>query len=736
MKIGSMKRKNSRIWALLAALILGMAAMGAQCPCDDDDDDDRGGLYLPTFSLNGGNGDMQTGSGGAGGTLNITASQPYSKVNITPTGDEFDSGLMIPGLGSPDLGPEPLVVSRDMVIDVYVEYAAADLNATDGEYMLFLDNCRLYRKDGAGDYATISGLRVNPGATLTLGLNYHFYGNDGQDQAKISFKFDVIINGTLRVKSIDTGDLNGGAVETRHGDPGTSADMGGLFIFTFGVIMVNGSIDLAGADATMADQRGGDGGAILLMSNDQIRVTGSVDSSGGDGMGNGEGGHASLQGDRQLGLLIETPAEVVNLGQIRAEGGDGAMGGDAFRIDMVSKYSNVSNRGLIFANGGNGRDGYGGDAATVTFDAAYGSVENRGRIEANGGAADIDTIPGPVVPGQAGSILINASQDILNRGVIEINGGDAWGAGDGTSGGSINMISSNYGTVYSNGTITLNGGDGAGAGHIGGSGGAFSISATQGQINIAGRVQLNGGDADHGGSGGNAIFAGGNVNLIGYHEISMRGGDGFSAGWGGNFTITSMLDVDVRTTIDADAGIAGNTPSDGGNISLDSTLGHLNFQGTLKARGSDSAEGPGGFGGTVSLSAALENRFSGNAFAHGGSGATIGGSAMMFNISGANVFTNGSIYMNGGDAPAGTVGGGGGSIGIVAYDHLTNRAWLYVDGGGADRATGTGGSGGGITLDSAVTPTDHFGFYDATGGDASVAGSDGNVTIDGVVVFP
>ena len=126
-----------------------------------------------------------------------------------------------------DLGDEPVVITRNTTVDVYLTTAAAEAALADGELYMILGSSSLYIADSTTTTDIIAtGLEVKGGKTLTLGLNTNWYANTGQDTVDLYFDDDVVISGTVTTKGLSTGDLNGGIIENRHGAPATAAEAG------------------------------------------------------------------------------------------------------------------------------------------------------------------------------------------------------------------------------------------------------------------------------------------------------------------------------------------------------------------------------------------------------------------------------------------------------------------------------------------------------------------------------
>jgi len=98
---------------------------------------------------------------------------------------------------------------------------------------------------------------------------------------------DLAILGTIMTKGLTTGTVNAAVVDLLHGATATTRDKGGLMITAYRIVMgPSGKIDTSGDDATVANDRGVDGGDVCLYADYGGAFffgTDSMDASGGSG---------------------------------------------------------------------------------------------------------------------------------------------------------------------------------------------------------------------------------------------------------------------------------------------------------------------------------------------------------------------------------------------------------------------------------------------------------------------
>jgi hypothetical protein len=743
-------------------------------------------------------GDGHNGTGGNGGGIESDA---YFDINYSRSGSgSVDTKFDVPSAPQLDLGTTSLTVSADTTIGVV---DGADPDPVTGTPYMVLGDTNLYISDGNGtsaDETPVSGLRVNAGVTLTLALNENWNGNSGQDHAQLNFNSDVDILGTVTTKDLTTGSGGGATVDQRHGATATARDRGGLEI-NAAIIHLgsSGLVDTSGDDASVTNNRGGDGGDLYLYANDVAYIggSGSINASGGNGQGTGIGGWGAVGCDGCINSVDIRGESTINKAAITASGGDGATGGEPGNVYLYADNS-IYNTGDITKNGGNGSAGSGGGVGSqLQFYANMGSVFNSGDLSANGGNG------GGAGPGANGgsayAIYLYAGDegwigDLFNSGSLSANGGNSGDDGAGGNGGLL-YFNTYGGDIRTDGAMTANGGTANGTGSTGGSGGALDfyndygcepfasfevedcVEVAPGPILVTNNLSLTGGGGHNGGSGGE-IYAEngyseqdarptGTINFLGYggHSFKVNGGNGTTGGGSGGYveayTYSAYLaeayfpagaisnDVDVE-------GQGGDTTTGSGGhggwfeLTTDLVEYGVNVGTTTVANAGDvdvsgGTGASGGFGGGIFLYGhdQMENHGAINAaggVADGASG--FGGLGADYDIVMASSYdaqNTGAITAPGGPGTGADASGGNGAdqVGLFAGGISKNTANILANGGNGI-GTGTNGSGGEIEIDSQQGPTDTSGTLNVapgTGGTVG-SGSNGDIIIDFADVTP
>jgi len=767
-------RRKWFAWLVVMLFIVGLSACAGST--GDDEAKATGGIAI---EMNGGQG---TGQDGGDGGYVYMYTYGIKGVNILNGTKSIKTSFSFPKEAEREFGDVLLEVASDMTIDVYVDQGTAQGAVSNGDYYMYVGNDSIWLRDSVGGDVPVTGLKINKGKTLTLGLNYNRGGATGQDTAVVDFEDDVYIAGTLTVKSLDTGDVGGLTIETRHGAPATPADSGALEIDSDYNIWVTGSgkIDVSGADAAAGSgDRGGDGGSFDLYSNDgHIYVYGELNASGGDGDGAGDGGNAGWQASWSDTSYIDLDdgSAVTRGANILLNGGDGAVGGDAGDF-YVEAYFNWYNTAAIRANGGNGSNGDGGDGGYMYFEAYYGSIYSNGTIQSNGGDAvngdggdadDIDFYPG----------YDDYMGEMSVAGRIEMLGGDAVN-GNGGDGAEVEYYMYSSGEIRSTAAILADGGDSTGAGNYGGDGGDLYIYKEVGydqgygsdyvnpeSVLISGKISLNGGDGDYGGDGG-SVYAESSYDpetnapdhgifFYGYSAIQADGGDGAVNGGDGGYVdletsyswteymyaywqagpIVDQTDFYGRGG-DGATGSGGNGDYYYAYTDYYTSAGETNFihRGNIYLGGGDGATG-GGDAGYVWVYAVDFTKVSGNIDTSGGNGTGAnadGGDGNYVELySTYDVVLNGNINSKGGDATGtGTGGEGGNWHYLEAGNRTVINGNIDMRGGDGDASAGTGGDGGWAWITSETEGSRLNGSFWIDGGDANTDGTDGGLYMDG-----
>ena len=747
---------NYRYWLCIFALAAGMLTSG--CNSDDDTNvteiiqqagDVVGELDEPTgddgayvISMKGGQG---TGaSGGGGGNVDLDC---YTNVGMYVKTRDLDTSFTVPAPVYPeDLGDNGVTISEDTAVDVVTEEPAA------GELYLVAGNYYLYVSDGdtilaeAEEQAT--GLKVDAGATLTLGLNYDWNNNSNPDAVYLTVNNDVVINGTLA-----TADLLGTG-ELRHDAAALAGDKGSLRLNSNGRLTMDAgsTIDTSGDDAVAeSDVRGGDGGRIEIDAYNGINLAGTIDASGGNGYGTGIGGWGAVYINNSVsGIDLDCIyGTLINTGVVVASGGTGSMGGNAGYIDIEADAL-IYNTGDLTASGGTGSTGAGGNGYEINLDADL-SLFNSGDLYANGG-------DGATGGGNAGDMDLYGGEDyagdLLNSGDLYANGGDCIGElGDGGDGGDIYLEPSG-GDLVSACEIQAMGGVGVGADSYGGDGGdlefymdygsdaGYGDEVAAGAIQVTGSIYLDGGSGFYGGSGGDLDVTNYNYDytvfppllpseLLGYAQLDTSGGNGATDG--GN-----AGDVDMYTE-----------EAWYGDDYTAYPVGAIANRAAILAKGGNGGTGSGGDGGSLDWEAEGEAYFgttvvlnSGDIDVSGGSGNSGGDSGGVYLYGHDYAENTGTITALGGDSDgdAGeeeTISAGGGAYDYIelysAADVLNSGDVIATGGEATGTATGTGtingGDSGEFTMWAVCTATLSGSLYFNGGDSTDVAGDGDDVEI-------
>ena len=550
------------------------------------------------------------------------------KVYRTGTADaSFTLDVPAPTL---DFGVEPLTVTTDTTIPVY------DSDPAENNVHYFLrGEPYLYHKIDDSTINTVTGIRVNAGATLTLPINADLNSSWSYESAYLYLENDLEVAGTLRTAAFDDPEIQ---------ESGESKDRAGLTIHTSGGIFVrsSGVVNTAGDNA--ATGRGGYGGAVEFVSYAEGSANGGlvvnqglIDASGGNTDDpDAEGGNSAAFGGYGNRLNLYADVRFVNTGTIRADGGSGSRGGYFGGWEGNSAYvggpGTLQNAGPISLSGGTGSNEDGGNGARFDMEAGEGFLHNSGAITARGGN-------GATYGGSGGTVnmYVNNVGDLLNSGAIDAGGGDSTGtdelvAGSGGQGGQIYLYTYG-GRLMSSGQIAADGGDVAtvNAESYGGQGGYvdiesypdyYSWTTPAGAMEISGNIFARGGAGPTGGYGGMLYIyyedsnGTGGIVLRGYSNLVNNGGPGVTYG------------------------------GDGGGLYLDDYYsggepgsGALLIEADISANGgaATAVDGYGGYGGYVELYTNVPPSQNAGITVDGGAGTNPGGP--------------GSIYIDGGSGP-------------------------------------------------------------------------------------
>src|SRR5512143_985833 len=376
---------------LLSFLLLFLSAAG----CNFLDSDSSGTAWLgggtpAGFAIDTSGGEGTVGEGGYGDQDYGIWFDNYGPlgVRIYRTGTADASFTLDVPAATPDLGSEPLTVTTDMTIPVY------DVDPADNNVYYFLrDDPSLYHKVDDVAFNTVTGIRVNAGATLTLGINSDRDSSGLYETAYLYLENDLEVLGTLRTAAFDDAGIQ---------ESGESIDRAGLALDTSGGVFIRspGVVSTAGGNATTG--RGGSGGGIEFVAyasgapNSGIVVNqGLIDASGGSTDDPAaEGGSSAAYGAFNYCVNLYADVRFVNAGSIRADGGSGGTGGRTGGWSGNSFYvggpGTLQNTGPISMSGGAGNDGDGGNGGYLDMEAGEISLHNSGAITVRGGNGTVN----------------------------------------------------------------------------------------------------------------------------------------------------------------------------------------------------------------------------------------------------------------------------------------------------------------------------------------------------------
>jgi hypothetical protein len=394
---------------------------------------------------------------------------------------------------------------------------------------------------------------------------------------------------------------------------------------------------------------------------------------------------------------------------------------------------------VLFRSGGNGTDG-GGSGGQMDCRTTYGAFVSSGTFMTAGGSATIAANNGN--GGYGGQIYIYAYGEVRMTGSLNTAGGNGVGTGDGGSGGYL-YVYGDYDYDYGYGEYTTFG------------------------MYIGCNINTNGGNGEYGGSAGWTYFYRYDegycrpgkepVYLVGYATIDLSGGDGGIDGGDASTSsnrIRAYYDYDetntnyagnlfVASNIIARGGKGGTGyGGDGAYVDLETENSAYTTQGsdyglynsgTIDTSGGDGVYG-GGAGG-VYLYGRYNTVNSGALLANGGSGTTgYGGGGDGIYIDGSlNVVNTGALSSNGGSS-VDDYGGDGYGIYIYGLNVTAGGSYSANGGNGGTGAGDTGGDGAYITINSQESSTVWSGAFSNVGGTGTIAGTDGEFWLDGVLV--
>ena len=702
--------------------------LSTQFVCSGDNGQRVGSMTPPagaagSFTLKALGGAATAGSGGNGGTVNLTMQEGSNggHIKVFRTG-AVDASFTFPTVPAGDFGSNPANVTTSTTVTQ--QQTNAPVLDTG---VLFLYGYQLYTAVAGGHPGTlVTGLSVAAGATLTFAP----FGSSGI--ATLVIKRSCAVAGSLAVAAAN------------NASGGLSLTCGDYFGDS------TSSVSTVGAVGT-ANTAGGNGGGIAIQA-DSFWNKGAFDASGGAGSPGGIGGGIAV-GARRFTTF--------NTGALRsaggaAMGGAGGSGGKVFLVsgsDLNNSGSIVTSGGAGLASGGNGSPAGGSGGFAILTVQGVGSLHNSGNITTSGGSVAASCASAAnCTAGTAGDILIASNSGSLVESATVLAVGGSSASGQAASGGSISLHDFTANSDSTSSTVPA--GNLMVSGNIDASSGSGASASTAGTISMV----LSPGHQP----------AGQELILLGYSTIAVDGGQAQATGSSGSAGAISLTQ-NVATQISfgtnnpstlpggavinyADLSATGRGASPGtaaavrsGSIILSTQnvqyFNNAPFEvavsnGNIDVSGR--AGGTGGRGGFVSIygraGATLAGAIKGPAGASTTNGGTNGGTLQAVSENGPLV-NGASVDMSGGAGTgASNTGGQGGQITLSGFG-LTNTGTLLAPGGADDSATAQGGAGGavvlltlsGLTSNTVAAPAG----ISVSGGAGKTAGTPGTVEIDG-----
>jgi len=436
----------------------------------------------------------------------------------------------------------------------------------------------------------------------------------------------------------------------------------------------------------------GNGGKIVVWSDDITRYFGSLSARGG--AQGGLGGFAEVSGhsltydgnvnllgaNGSAGMLLLDPHNIT----IQTGGADPLAGNSLFG-DNIGGNVTFSPTAIITAL----------NTANVTLQ-ANNNISIKNSVDASGNASSHD-------------LTLNAGNSISFDNAVQVTVKGSFTATINDVGAAPNPADRDVGAA----TFTM--GTGSGINAPGGiniqagtlafnSGGPTTVAANTGDMSL-GALSTRGANAANGVAGGNITVAdnaaaGKNVTVFGTINASgsTATGNNNNGGNGGAVTVTASgaLAVDAINANGGDGGGGSGNGGAGGAVGLTATAGSVTVNNSITTIGGQGS--PGGVGGALTITAGTTLGVGGALTTSGGAGLANnnvggnGGNIDLTAVSGISV--NSPITANGGDH-AGT--GNGGSAGDVT---LTGSSIALASGISSVKGLGTVGTSGTITLDA------------------------------------
>ena len=579
----------------------------------------------------------------------------------------------------------------------------------------------------SNDSGPVTGIRVRPGATLTIQPNFDQDNADWDwdastgtlEQVIITLSDGLVVEGTIKIAPKDLS-AQGDGLGPDSADFRENNWTGGLFIASGGKLDLSGASNAAGP--------GGNGGNFYWRP-ESLNNAGTITTAGGAGStSGGSGGNVEV---------YTTHGYAVSTGSVTSDGGAGGTGsgGGAGYINLESDwwdYGYLVAKGLFSATGGNGDAG--GSGNSIHFYTNDGATIAAGTFRSYGG-----TSTGDASGGNGGYFYVESWGTVRVTGTIDTHGGNGAGSGSGGNGGYVELYA---GSNYSQGSD--------------------SVEPDSQSVSLGANINANGGDGAYGGNAGffnvyndsnDATPAMSPMQLVGYSTIDLSGGDGHanggSAGWGnyletqvaysnsGSYFAGSVTN-EANFVMRGGKGETGSGGSGAGiSMQTESDLYQpynygLTNSGSLDGSGGQGAV-DGGYGGYFHLYGKYYLRNTGTISASGGNGGTGSGYTgnEIYLYSDVSLTSAGALYANGGNSDSGN-GGRSGYIYINAANTATVTGSVAANGGNSTSANG--GSGGYIWIMSQDAASQVSGSKSVSAGTGAGTPSSGEIWIDGLQV--
>jgi filamentous hemagglutinin family protein len=482
------------------------------------------------------------------------------------------------------------------------------------------------------------------------------------------------------------------------------------------------------ADATNS----GNGGEVIVWSDNTTQFDGSISARGGPNGGNG--GFAEVSGEQNLYLTGHADLSAANgkfgtllldPGTVIIEHGGGEGGPDTFSDSYIASQLNLGD--LVIST--SDADTSNGVAQDINFNSASDDIEWSNPTTLTLTAGNDINYQGTIFVAQAGAgVNLNAGNN------IDVNGSITAPV--------ISLVATSGITVESGAQLYASSNSGSTS---------TTLAAGNGGITVYGLVQATGSeDGPGGGSGFVSLTTSGTGQIkVNGGQVIADGGEGGESTPGGSGTVSMTSGsggILITNGGSVSAGGASGTDSEGGgsaSITLNGSSGGI----TLTNDGSVQSQGTGGGSASVTLTTTggilVDGAEVSNIEAYGGDGydgGMAGGAANIVLTSGSGgiMIDNAYIYAEGGDGGYNSSGNGGAggdaSISLTSTTGggitIQNNGYANALGGsGGDGEWGSGGAGGSasVTLSGGSGPItfDTSGAVEADGGEGGYGDTNG-----------